>query len=149
MKKTTKKKIVVGLVGAIFLISAFGLMAAKRYRDMTPEEIIELIAEKVADRLDLDAEQEQRMHALIDEIRSTHKVVHKNREADRLRVMEELRSEEVDQEMLLELYTSRRDAMEERLPKILAKFADFHNALNDEQKEEIIEHLQEKHSRWH
>ena len=149
MKKTTRKKVVVSLIGAIFLLSAFGLMAAKKYKDMTPEEMVAMIAERISDKLDLDAEQEEKMHAVIDEIKSTRDAVHKNKQADRQRVMEELRSEQIDQELLLDIFAERRDAIDERLPKILAKFADFHNSLSDEQKEEIIERVGEKHSRWH
>ena len=86
---------------------------------------------------------------LIDEIKSTHDVVHKDREADRQKILEELRSDELDQELLLDLFVTRRESLEDRLPKILAKFAEFHNSLSDEQKEQIIEHLEAKHRRWH
>jgi Spy/CpxP family protein refolding chaperone len=149
MKKTTRKKVVVSLIGAVLLLSAFGLMAAKKYKEMTPEEIVAMIAERISDKLDLDAEQEEKMHAVIDEIKATRDVVHKDKEADRRRVIEELRSEAIDQELIMDIFTERQDAIEQRLPKILAKFADFHNSLSDEQKEEIIERLEEKHSRWH
>jgi Spy/CpxP family protein refolding chaperone len=149
MKKTTRKKVVVSVIGAIFLLSAFGLMAAKKYKDMTPEEMVAMIAERISDKLDLDAEQEEKMHAVIDEIKATRNAVHKDKEADRRTVIEQLRSDEIDQELMLDIFTERHDAIEERVPKILAKFADFHNSLSDEQKEEIIERLEEKHSRWH
>ena len=148
MKKTTRN-VVASLIGVVFLLSAFGLMAAKKYKDMTPEEMVAMIAEKISDELDLDAEQEEKMHAVIDEIKSTRDVVHKDKEADRQRVIEQLRSEEIDQTLIMDIFAQRQDDIEERLPKILAKFSDFHNSLNDEQKEEIIQRLEEKHSRWH
>ena len=131
------------------LLAAFGLMAAKNYKDMTPDEIAMMIAERISDKLELDGEQEEKMHALIDEIKSTRNAVHKDKEADRQRVIEQLRSETIDQELILDIFAERHHAIEERAPKILAKFADFHNSLSDEQKEQIIEHLEEKHRRWH
>ena len=124
-------------------------MAAKKYKGMTPDEMVAMISERISEKLDLDAEQEEKMHALIDEIKTTRNAVHKDKEEDRLRVIEQLRSDEIDQELILDIFAERHHAIEERVPKILAKFADFHNSLSDEQKEQIIEHVEEKHRRWH
>jgi hypothetical protein len=149
MRKTTKKKMVVALMGTLFIILSLGMIAAKSWRDMSPEEMVGYIKDKVSDRLDLDDAQVEKLDALIEEIVATHGTLHKDHESDRELALTELGSDEIDQALLLDLYQTRRDAFDERLPKILAKFADFHNALNDEQKAQIIEHMTESHDHWH
>ena len=149
MRKTTKKKLVVGLMGTLFVLLSLGLIAAKSWRDMTPDEMVDYIEGRVADRLDLNEAQMEKLGALTDEIVATHEALHKDRESDHELVASELGSDEIDQALLLDLYKTRRDAFDERLPKILAKFADFHNALNGGQKQQIIEHMVESHDHRH
>ncbi len=150
MQKRTKKKIVIGVLVAVGIVSALGLLAAKRYKEMTPEEIVRIISEKIGDRLDLNQDQAQKLKAVTDEIMLTREELHSERETVHQAVFSELRSPAINEDLLLDIYKGRRDAFEERLPEILAKFADFHNSLSDEQRNEMVEHLSDMHDhRWH
>jgi Spy/CpxP family protein refolding chaperone len=139
-----------GLLAAA--IGALGLTGCGRQgcrpHGHDPAQRAEWVAKKIASELDLNDAQKAKLDIVKQEILAhLEKGKHEREEASRT-ISAQIRSKQLDTEKLQALMERRHKHMEEISPSVLAKIADFHASLTDEQKEKAAQKFEKFHRHW-
>ncbi len=149
MKRSTKIvttiALTIGLVG--------GAAAIGKHKFGSHEKRAGYVAAYIADELDLDSTQTQALDVLKDRILTARQ----NVKADPIReeAMALLSADAFDRAQALDMINAKTAAVNEQAPELVNALGDFLDTLNSEQKQEIVEIMQDhrghkgryKHSR--
>lgn len=136
-------------IGRLFVIvGMFGALAAGTsgcFRHGTPEQKIEYVKNKVANKLDLNDEQKK----ILDKAKEPLHALLKEQEDLRSKHLSELknaleRGGKVESDLFLSLYGDRRDSFDKYAPKFAEIFSELSATLTPEQRTE----LQELVTKW-
>ncbi len=147
-----KKRNKIILTTALTFGVAGGVMAynAGKYCDnLNPQEKVEMINERVTDRLVLNTEQQARLGELTS--RAAEMIAEaKSQRIERDAIINSLLDDQpVDQIGLLEKITEKTTLVDDSAPEMIALLAGFVDSLNAEQKAEIREFIEHKRSHHH
>ena len=108
----------------------------------------EFMIDYVAEVLDLTETQQEQLNQIKNELVDKGRQMHANREAMHTEIIEQLKSEEIDQESLRKLVAVKRAQMDELIDLMIVRLAEFHRTLSPEQKSKLVAKL-ESFKKWH
>ena len=108
----------------------------------------EFMIDYVAEVLDLTETQQEQLNQIKNEFVDKGRQMHANREAMHTEIIEQLKSEEIDQESLRKMVAVKRAQMDELIDLMIVRLAEFHRTLSPEQKNKLVAKL-ESFKKWH
>ncbi|MBT8370982.1 MAG: periplasmic heavy metal sensor [Desulfobacterales bacterium] len=130
----------------VFLV--FGVAAFSGCRRHGGNHRAEFMIDYVAEVLDLTETQQEQLNQIKNEFVDKGRQMHANREAMHTEIIEQLKSEEIDQESLRKLVAVKRAQMDELIDLMIVRLAEFHRTLSPEQKNKLVAKL-ESFKKWH
>jgi uncharacterized membrane protein len=139
------------LLGLLAAIGTLGLAACGRHgcrHGQDPAQRAECVAKKIASELDLNDAQKAKLDLVKQEFLAHREKGRQEREEAFRTILAQIRSKQLDTGKLQALLDRRHKHMEEIAPSVLAKIADFHASLTDEQKEKAAQKFEKFHDHW-
>lgn len=140
-----------GMLG-IALAGALGAAGCNHHRGWhhggNPEKRAEWMADKVADKLDLNDAQKAKFKDVQDAMLSARKEMRAGRKDLHKELITMVKGPELDQARITTVVNERKAIFEKHLPVVVGKLAEFHKSLSDEQKAEAAEFLEKMHERF-
>jgi hypothetical protein len=138
------KKVFLAIIG-------FGLVASvlncHNWKNKSPEERANYMAEKINKHLDLDNNQKELVNKIKLEWIAKHKDLKTNFNFKE-EILPLIKSDKLDDEKL-KLISQKMSTNRQEMDKfIIEKFKEFHAVLNKDQKEKMAEHLEKMHKRF-
>ena len=121
----------------------------RRWFYKTPEERADIVLEMVAYRLDLDDAQSETFFAVKDEIMAKFKLLFSEKEKEEMfeAAVAEVGADNLDQARIQAMFDAKLPKVKEMADFLVAKYAELHAVLNQEQRETIVEHMEKRHGR--
>ena len=135
MKKSTKITIatilVLGVTTGVYAVSS------NNHWNMSPEEKSEFITDRISNKLELDASQQQSLQDLastmmniMGDVRSSHR--------EHMEVVQQLLAEPtLDQAQALEMIRQKTQMINDKAPQVIASLAGFMDTLNEDQRTQL------------
>lgn len=137
------KSVIIGSA-ALLLISSL-TACSHRYRD--PEYRATKMTEWIADELELNTSQKEKLSALSKQMLQSRKLMREKVAHNKDELKHMLTQASLDQKKILGMVRSHTDAMNEQAPEIVAAMAAFYNTLTAEQRQELRAHMEKMHKR--
>ena len=154
--KSWIKRSLFGLFGASIAVG--GLTACGHHRhdgtawqQMSAEDqarVRNRMIDKVASRLDLDAQQKQRLGVLADKLREQRQALMAQGGDPRAQVQALVVGEKFDRARAQALVAEKTAAVNSKSPELIAALGDFYDSLNPTQQAKVREFMQRRHGRW-
>ena len=141
-RATTLKKPLIWLSLIVFALS----LAACRHGE---EGRMDYLAEKVSDELKFDQQQNDQWNLLLADLQQIRNSMSEKREATYTMVVEELKSDQLDEARLMEALEQHQQAINSSFRTLLPKINELHASLTSEQKETLMAWLEKRHERGH
>jgi len=139
-----KKGLNILLVG--MLISGVALFSGCRRHSHGHKA--EFIVDYISETLDLNDSQQAQLDQIKDELMEKAKLMHADKASMHAELVAQLRSEEIDQELVKAKIAEHRAKMDEIVDLIVVRLSEFHKTLTPEQKEKLIAKI-ETFKKWH
>jgi Spy/CpxP family protein refolding chaperone len=107
--------------------------------------IASLMTRRTGRRLRLDPQQQDKLTSLHSEIQLARSEIRQQRQSTRSDVKVLLTADTLDQQEALRLLRFSRDEMEDKLPELIASFAELFNSLNPQQHQRMQKMWQKSH----
>ena len=146
-------KLVIGIPIAILIgIGIMMLSGCHRhfghcFLQKSHEKKVDWMFKKVAKELKLDKEQKGKLTQIKDEILTKKHEFKSTREEMFEVIISQVKNDRIDQEVLNRLFDSKKEEMTEMRSFIIAKFAEFHSILTQEQKNMLYEKMTKCHAK--
>ncbi|MGO4327596.1 Spy/CpxP family protein refolding chaperone [Cupriavidus sp. 2TAF22] len=149
------KRTLFGMFGAGIALG--GLSACGSYHHggpggrMSPEEVAQMrekMIERVSKKLDLNAEQKQRLAVLADKLREQRAALTGNAADPRAEVQALVAGDRFDRARAQTLVSEKTAAINTKSPEVIAAMADFYDSLNATQQQQVREFLQKRRGGW-
>jgi len=149
------KRTLYGLFGASILVG--GLSACSHHRhdygmgmsDSERAEFRSKMIGRVASKLDLNAEQKQRLGVLADRLQEQRAALAGKTTNPRAEVQALVAGDKFDRTRAQTLVTEKTAALNAKSPEVIAAMADFFDSLTPTQQTKVREVLQGRHGWWH
>ncbi|MCB1193276.1 MAG: Spy/CpxP family protein refolding chaperone [Leptospiraceae bacterium] len=132
----------------VVLTVAFTVTCEDKFHKMSPEKKAEKIVEKLSSNLNLDDEQKQKLNQIKDEVVAKMKANMKNRGSFSKEFAEDIKSDTLNKEKLLQFLKDRADKRNSMHEFMVDKFIEFHAILNPEQREKLAEKIEKFGNRF-
>lgn len=143
------KKTLIGVFGLSLLAGALSGCCRNQASDWTAEDTAQ-IRNKVADRLDLNTPQRQKLTALFDQLQTLHSSIKGQTTDPRAELAALLSGAKFDRTRAQTLLDEKTTAMQANGPQLINAFADFYDSLNAEQQQTVREKLERRKGWfWH
>lgn len=109
----------------------------------------ERMTERIAERLELDAAQKQRLAALAKVLREQRAALRAGTPDPRAELQNLVKDEHFDRWRAQELVNAKLAALRELSPQVIAAAADFYDGLNAAQQQKVRDFMAQRRSRWH
>jgi protein CpxP len=96
----------------------------------------------IAKRLNLDEQQKTKLEAVHEAMQQAREEVKKERAELFDEIVAQVKSDQLDQAKVLQMFEQRQAAMRQVAPQVIARIAELHATLTPEQKTKIVEHLE-------
>lgn len=103
-----------------------------------PEHMVEHVAEV----LDLNAEQKQKLEAVKEALQQSRADMRREKQETMDQLIAEVRKPEMDQTEIMTLIEKRMTRIDEMAPAMVKPIIDFHKSLNDQQRGKIVSLLE-------
>lgn len=146
MKRLTK----IAIVSSVLVFGA-GTLVACGHHHKNPEERAEWMEEKIADKLDLNDMQKEKLAAVKSEMMKLRKEFKGDQDSNREQALAIVSQSTLDQDALLNMISTRTQAVSNNAPQIVAALGDFYDNLSPEQQVQVREHIEKgmKNHHWH
>ena len=104
--------------------------------------------DKVASRLDLNADQKARLGVLADKLREQRQALMGPGTDPRAQLQGLIAGEKFDRARAQTLVTEKTAALNAKSPEAIAALGDFYDSLNPAQQAKVREFMQQRHGRW-
>lgn len=110
-------------------------------RHPDPEKIVA----EISSRLDLDEDQSARLKEMVLDLEAEMVALHDTAPDLRSLIPEMIRGERLDGVELQQLYTSKRESVDQLAEKVIASLVEFHTLLTPEQRETLATEMENHH----
>jgi Spy/CpxP family protein refolding chaperone len=117
---------------------------AHRIHHATPEERGEWVVEKISKKLELNEAQKIKLVDLKDEVLAVRKSMRSDREQNRAEVLAMLKQPTMDRQKVNSMVQQKIDQASKHTPEVVDAIANFYDSLDDEQRAELAEHIEDK-----
>lgn len=139
---SSRKFLVAASIAAVAVLG----VSCHRFNHRSPEQKAAFINGRISSKLDLNDDQEKKLKDVSDEIVDLASEFKALRDRDHEALVALVKSPEMDQAQVLAAFKEREAKIDAKLPGILAKVAELHKTLTDEQRTQIVEMI-ESHRR--
>jgi len=152
--KTWIKRTLIGLTTATVVLGGLTACGSRgdHARGWSDERITEVrgkAIERISSKLELNAEQKQKLGVLADEMIAQRKAFRGEGGDPRADIKALVAGEKFDRAKAQTLLDQKTTAVQGNAPKVLAALADFYDSLNAEQQKQVREKLDKRgHGRW-
>jgi Spy/CpxP family protein refolding chaperone len=108
----------------------------------------EFMVDYISETLDLTESQQAQLNQIKDEIMEKAQQMHADKESMHAELVAQLRSEEIDQDLVKAKIAQHRAQMDDIIDLLVARLAEFHKTLTAEQKEKLVAKI-ETFKKWH
>jgi len=149
------KRTLFGLFGASILVGGLSACSHHRYdygMGMSESERVEFrgkMIDRVASKLDLNAEQKQRLGVLADKLQEQRTALVGKTSNPRAEVQALVAGDKFDRTRAQTLVTDKTAALNAKSPEVIAAMADFFDSLTPAQQTKVREAMQGRHGWWH
>lgn len=133
----TFTKVAIGVVATAGLVIGAGAYAGKHFSDGMKGDFMIYKLEK---ELDLSTAQVDRLKNIQSYMKAKHET--HDHDAGKAKMIELLKSPQLDQEKVLSMIDEKMQSMRDQAPEMLGKVADFTDNLNAEQRTELLEMIE-------
>lgn len=151
--KTWIRRTLIGALGATVLLGGLAACGARGHHgDWSEERIGEMrgkAIERVADRLELDAAQKQKLSVLADELLAQRTALRGSQADPRAEFKALVSGTTFDRSGAQALLQSKTQAVQTQGPKVIEALADFYDSLNPQQQQQMREKLERRRGWWH
>ncbi|WP_420998056.1 Spy/CpxP family protein refolding chaperone [Cupriavidus sp. 30B13] len=148
------KRTLLGLFGAGIAVG--GLTACGGYHHgpggkMSPEEVAQMrekIIERISKKLDLNAQQKQRLAVLADKLKAQRAALAGNAADPRAEVQALVAGDRFDRARAQSLVSEKTAVINAGSPEVIAAMADFYDSLDATQQQQVREFLQKRRGGW-
>lgn len=148
------KRTLFGLFGATVLLGGLSACAYRsgheRFSSMTGEQRAEFrkrMVDRVASRLDLNADQKARLEVLAQKLHEQGQAV-RGSDDPRAEVRSLVAGEKFDRQKAQALVGAKLSAINTGSPAVIAAFGDFYDSLSAAQQEKVRGYLDRRHHGW-
>ncbi len=149
------KRTLFGLFGASFVLG--GLTACGHHRheygaNMSAEDQAQMrtkIMDRVASKLDLTAEQKQRLGVLADKLQEQRAALAGKTSNPRAELQALVAADKFDRTRAQALVSEKTAALNSKSPEVITALADFYDALTPAQQAKVRDAMQGHHGWWH
>ncbi|MFW5331171.1 Spy/CpxP family protein refolding chaperone [Hydrogenophaga sp. ZJX-1] len=152
--KTWIKRSLIGLTAATVVLGGLTACGSRgdHARGWSEERVTEMrgkAIERISSKLELNAEQKQKLGVLADEMIASRKAFRGEGADPRADFKTLVAGEKFDRAKAQSLLDQKTAAVQGSAPKVLAALADFYDSLNPEQQRQVREKLDKRgHGRW-
>ena len=139
-----KKGLTISMI-ALLIAGVAGFSGCRRHSHAHKAEFM---VDYISEALDLTESQQEQLNQVKDEIMAEAKEMHANKESMHAELVAQLRSEEIDQELVKARIAEHRAKMDQIIDLLVVRIAEFHKTLTPEQKEKLVAKL-ETFKKWH
>ena len=139
-----KKAFYISLIG--LLVSGVAMLSGCRRHSHAHKA--EFMVDYISETLDLNEDQQAQLDQIKDELLAKAQGMHGDKASMHAELVTQLRSEEIDQELVKAKIAEHRAKMDEIVDLIVVHLAEFHKTLTPEQKEKLIAKI-ETFKKWH
>ena len=139
-----KKALYISLIG--LLVSGVAMISGCRRNSHGHKA--EFMVDYISETLDLNESQQAQLDGIKDELMAKAQGMHADKASMHAELVTQLRSEEIDQELVKAKIAEHRAKMDEIVDLIVVRLAEFHKTLTAEQKEKLIAKI-ETFKKWH
>lgn len=149
------KRSLYSLVGASIVLGGLAACGHSRhgYGSMSAEDQAQMrgkIVEKVSSKLELNAEQKQRLNVLADKLQEQRAALVGKTTNPRAEVQALVAGDKFDRSRAQTLLTEKTAAITGKSPEVIHAMADFYDSLNPAQQTKVREAMQKgRHGWWH
>jgi Spy/CpxP family protein refolding chaperone len=152
--KTWIKRTLIGLTTATVVLGGLTACGSRgdHARGWSEERVTEMrgkAIERISSKLELNAEQKQKLGVLADEMIASRKAFRGEGADPRADFKALVAGEKFDRAKAQSLLDQKTAAVQGNAPKVLTALADFYDSLNPEQQRQVREKLDQRgHGRW-
>ncbi|HVO73808.1 MAG TPA: Spy/CpxP family protein refolding chaperone [Ignavibacteriaceae bacterium] len=147
MRLLISSVVATGLIVIFLIVNGCGHSIMHHFS--SPEKKAELIVEHISDELDLSKSQEQKLNQIKDEIISKLKE-NKNKHEELFNtLLAEIKKDKIDEVLLTNRLNEMGKDREEMHSFIVSKLAEFHSILTKEQREVLVQKMNEFKEKFH
>ena len=154
VKKAIKGTLVIGLTSMAVLAILAGIFVGCGHRGYRsgfedPERRMEWVSSKIADRLDLTADQKAKVEAMLSDLHEKRREGRPWRQAAKQDIVKLVRQEQIGQDDINRLVETYRQRMDKMVAYAGDRVIEFHALLTPAQREKLaIEIENHKHGHW-
>ena len=131
------------LVAGTFALNGCAHRGFHRFGGGSPEKRAEYIVDKISDELDLTDPQKAKLNNIKDEVIAKHKSRKDKYEGAFSTLQSEIKKDKMDEKLLLSKIDEFSKDREEMHAFMVSKLVEFHSMLTDEQKQTLIDKMNE------
>lgn len=149
------KRTLFSLLGAGILVGGLTACGHQRHAfgsNMSAEDQAQMrskIIERVAGKLDLNADQKQRLNVLADKLQEQRKALVGQTTNPRSEMQALVAGDKFDRSRAQTLLTEKIAAITSKSPEVITALADFYDSLTPTQQTKVREAMQGRHGWWH
>jgi len=132
MKKSTK--IIIGTVLTVATLAGIAVSAKPDHCGFGPEHRLEFVMKRFTNKLDLNAEQSEKLSLIKQQLMKRHQERHQNHRAQLLALLDE---PVLDQQKAFALLQNQMQQVKQNAPVMIAAMAEFTDSLNNEQRAKL------------
>lgn len=140
--KSMKYKIMAVLAG----IGLAGLIAGCNH---SPEARAERAVKYISSELELDQQQTEKLSHLKDQMMAMRKEFKQGKKQRIEQLSEFIANEQIEQDKVKQWIKSMQQDFDSKSSTLIAAYADFHQSLNENQRQQILQHLEEMEQHHH
>lgn len=148
------KRTLFGLFGASILVGGLTACGHRPHSfggTMSTEEAAEFrgkMVDRVAGKLDLNADQKQRLTVLADKMREQRIVLMGQSQDPRAEVKALVAGDKFDKARAQALIMEKTTALQSKSPEVIAALADFYDSLNPAQQQQVRDFMERRRGHW-
>ncbi len=119
--------------------------------DWSPERVTEMrgkVLDRAASKLDLTAEQKQKLGTLADEMLAARTALRGTAAEPRAEMKALIAGAKFDRSAAQALLANKTQVVQAQSPKVIAAMADFYDSLNAAQQQQVREFMDQRRGRW-
>lgn len=151
--KTWIKRTLIGLTAATVVLGGLSACGSRddHARGWSEDRVTEMrgkVIDKVSSKLELNAEQKQKLGVLADEMIASRKAFRGEGADPRADLKALVASDKFDRTKAQALLDQKMQVMQGNGPKMLSAFGDFYDSLNAEQQKQVRERMDKRGHGW-
>jgi len=151
--KTWIKRSLIGLTAFTVVLGGLSACGSRgdHARGWSEDRVTEMrgkVIDKVSSKLELNAEQKQKLGVLADEMIASRKAFRGNTTDPRAELKALVAGDKFDRTQAQALLDQKMQVMQGNGPKMLGAFGDFYDSLNPEQQKQVRERMDKRGHGW-